>query len=71
MTRFEEIGVELQELSRSKREAEKKFQRSCEMCCNWGLPIRCNRCAIDCAHTRMMEVFSAMRKPSQFRTNCA
>lgn len=71
MTRFEENGVDLQELSSSRREAERKFQRSCELCCNWGLFIHCDRCAIDCAHTRMMEVFSVMKKPSQYRAKCA
>ena len=71
MTRFEENGVDLQELSRDKREAERRYQRSCELCCNWGLSIRCDRCAIDCAHTRMMEVFSVIKKSSQYKKMCA
>lgn len=62
MTRFEEIGVEHQEQSRNKTEADKKYQRSCELCCNRGLRIQCDRCAIDYAHTRMMEVFSILKK---------
>jgi len=65
MTRFEEIGVELQELSRTPKEAKRLYQHSCDLCCSSGLHIRCDRCAIDCAHTRMIEAFSVMKKPAQ------
>ena len=62
MTRFEEIGVELQEQSWTPKEADRKFQRSCELCCSRGFHIRCDRCAIDCAHRRMKEVFSILKQ---------
>lgn len=50
MCKFEQIGVNLQNESDSVKEAQGKFSRSCEICCNRGLHIDCNRCAIAIAH---------------------
>ena len=71
MTRFEEIGVELQERSRNKKEAKVLYKHSCDLCCNSGLNIRCNRCAIDYAHTRMLGIFSVMKKSTRHKDVCA
>ena len=51
MTRFEEIGVEMQQNSRSREEADRRFKRSCDICCYTGRHLSCDRCAIDCAHS--------------------
>lgn len=50
MCKFEQIGVNMQNDSCSVEEAQGKFTRSCEICCNRGLRINCERCAIAVAH---------------------
>lgn len=50
MIKFEQIGVNLQNESETIKEAQSKFSRSCEICCNRGLHIECERCAIAVAH---------------------
>ena len=46
MTKFEQVGVNMQYESTTKEIAQQKFSRSCECCCNKGLRINCDRCAI-------------------------
>lgn len=46
MTKFEQVGVNMQYASYTKEIAQQKFSRSCECCCNRGLRINCDRCAI-------------------------
>lgn len=46
MTKFEQVGVNMQYSSTTKEIAQQKFSRSCECCCNKGLRINCDRCAI-------------------------
>lgn len=50
MIKFEQIGVNFQNESVTIKEAQWKFSRSCEICCNRGLHIDCERCAISVAH---------------------
>lgn len=50
MIKFEQIGVNLQNESETIKEAQNKFSRSCDICCNRGLNIKCERCAIAIAH---------------------
>ena len=50
MCKFEQIGVCLQNESDTVKEAQCKFARSCEICCNRGLQIKCDQCAIAIAH---------------------
>lgn len=57
MTRFEEIGVEIQYGAASKRKAQVSFRYSCNVCCNRGMQIDCDRCAIACAHETVVESF--------------
>ena len=54
MTKFEQIGVNYQYDATSKEAANKAFQRSCECCCNKGMHIDCDHCAI--AHTHALVV---------------
>ena len=56
MTNFEEKGVALQNESRTRIQAENRFKYSCDLCCNRGLRIRCDSCAINAAHESMMDV---------------
>lgn len=58
MTAFESKGVDIQTSCRNKFQAEKCFEHSCELCCNKGLRIRCDSCAIKCAHERVIGAFA-------------
>lgn len=57
MTKFEEVGVEIQYSAWSKDKAQRSFEYSCNLCCNRGLHISCDRCAIACAHKSVVETF--------------
>lgn len=46
MTKFETIGMEMQLESTTKEEARRKFLRSCDTCCNRGIHLDCDHCAI-------------------------
>lgn len=65
MTKFEQVGVNYQYDALSKREAERSFQRSCNVCCNRGMRIDCDRCAIAFAHSLVMASFE-----SDFAAKC-
>lgn len=65
MTRFEEIGVEIQYGATSKRKAQGSFRYSCDVCCSRGMHIDCDRCAIACAHKSVIESFEALERLSK------
>lgn len=46
MTKFERIGINYQYESNNTKEANKAFQHSCDCCCNKGMHLDCDRCAI-------------------------
>lgn len=46
MTKFEQVGVDLQCDAMSVRDAVKSFRYSCKVCCLRGMRIDCDRCAI-------------------------
>lgn len=58
MTKFEQRGVELQMESGSKREADRRFCYSCDVCCSRGLRIVCGRCAIKATHDMTTAYFA-------------
>lgn len=58
MTKFETRGVDLQQMSGSKSQAENRFAYSCDLCCKFGLRIECDRCAISVVHEQIMKGFS-------------
>jgi len=60
MTKFETRGVELQQMSGSKSQAENRFTYSCDLCCKIGLRIECDRCAISVVHEQVMKGLSMM-----------
>lgn len=43
MTKFENIGVARQYQAKNKNEANKHFERSCDMCCTRGMHLECPR----------------------------
>lgn len=57
MTKFEQVGVNMQYDSATKEMAIKKFSRSCECCCNRGMQINCDYCAIETVHKLVMASF--------------
>lgn len=57
MTKFEQIGVERQLESDSKREALRSFKHSCEVCCYRGLRIDCDKCSIAHVHNEVIASF--------------
>lgn len=54
MTKFEQVGVNYQYDANNIEEANKSFQHSCNCCCNKGIRIECDKCAI--AHTHALVV---------------
>lgn len=56
MTKFEQVGVNMQYEASTKEMAQRKFSRSCECCCNKGLKIECNRCSISTVHQLVMAI---------------
>lgn len=57
MTKFEQVGVNMQYEAETKEIAVRKFSRSCECCCNKGLQIKCDRCAISTVHQLVIASF--------------
>lgn len=57
MSNFEFIGVRLQHSARSKEDAVKRFEYSCDRCCMTGKRIDCDRCAIAQKHNAVVEAF--------------
>jgi hypothetical protein len=50
VTKFEQVGVELQYEASNKHEANRSFKYSCRVCCERGMRIECDRCAIAVTH---------------------
>lgn len=57
MTKFEQIGVGYQYGAQSKEDANRSFAYSCKCCCQRGMRIECDRCAIDIAHNLVIATF--------------
>ena len=54
MTGFERKGCEIQMESQTVSQAVKNFAYSCEVCCNRGVRISCDRCAIAVTHENVV-----------------
>jgi len=63
VTRFEERGAEMQRMSASRFEAEKRFEYSCRLCCNRGMNIECRSCAIKSAHEIFISALNRFTTP--------
>lgn len=59
MTKFEQVGVSYQNDAGSKREANRSFRYSCRVCCERGIRIECDRCAIAITHDAVVAAFEA------------
>lgn len=56
MTNFERIGAEWQNTAMNQFQAIKSFRRSCQICCERGYRIDCDRCEINAAHKEKLDV---------------
>lgn len=57
MTKFEQIGVSYQHDAKSKEDANRSFAYSCKCCCQRGMRIECDRCAIEIVHNLVIATF--------------
>lgn len=58
MTKFETVGVNYQYDANSIREANKSFEHSCNCCCNKGMHLDCDHCAIAHVHALVVAYFN-------------
>lgn len=58
MTKFEQVGINYQYDATSIREANKAFQHSCDCCCNKGMHLDCDHCAISHVHSLVVAYFN-------------
>ena len=62
MTKFEQIGVNYQLEARDKAEALRSFRYSCRCCCERGMHIECDRCAISFNHDLVVASFDSQEQ---------
>lgn len=60
MTKFEQIGVNFQNDAANKYEANKSFRYSCRVCCERGMRIDCDKCAIAHTHAATVAAFDVI-----------
>lgn len=58
MTKFETIGINYQYDANNIKEANRFFQYSCNCCCNKGMHLNCDRCAISHVHNLVVAYFN-------------
>lgn len=63
MTKFEQIGAELQQDAMNYKEAERCFQYSCRLCCQHGFRMDCEHCGIHQAHMIKIAALDVMSQP--------
>lgn len=66
MTGFERKGVELQEEASTMEQACRAFAYSCKVCCERGIRINCDRCAISVAHESKLDYLRTMTELKGF-----
>lgn len=57
MIKFEQVGVNFQHEATSLYEANKAFKYSCDCCCNKGIKLECDKCAIVHVHSLVVAYF--------------
>lgn len=62
MTKFEQVGINMQMSCGSIYEANRKFEYSCEVCCCRGINIQCDHCAIEATHKMVVAALEPARK---------
>lgn len=59
MTKFEQVGINYQYDAATKEQAIRSFNHSCNCCCNKGMRIDCDHCAIACTHAMIVAIFDS------------
>ena len=62
MIKFERVGVNIQYSANSAEQANKSFEYSCECCCNKGIRLNCDKCAIAHVHSLVVAYFDDTKK---------
>ena len=62
MIKFEQIGVNFQYEAESKGKANSAFKQSCNICCNKGIHLDCDKCAIAVAHSLVIAAFDDIER---------
>ena len=62
MTKFEQVGVNFQYAAETKEQARRSFDYSCTCCCNRGMRIECDRCAIAVAHKNVIAAIDTIEQ---------
>lgn len=57
MIKFEQVGINLQYAATTKEQAQRSFSYSCDCCCNKGVRLDCDKCAISHVHALVMAYF--------------
>ena len=58
MTKFEQRGVNFQYEAINAEDANRKFRISCDICCNHGIHLDCDRCCIANANSLVIASFA-------------
>lgn len=58
MDYFEQVGINMQYDARSIEDANDKFERSCNCCCNKGRNKPCDKCRIADVHNLVVAFFN-------------
>lgn len=58
MTKFEQVGINYQYDAEDIKSANKAFEYSCNCCCNKGMRLDCDRCAIAHVHNLVVAYFN-------------
>lgn len=62
MNKFEHIGAENQTYANGPKDAERKFLRSCDICCSRGIRSDCDSCPIAEAHRSIMAYYADQKR---------
>lgn len=65
MDSFEQVGINFQYDARSIEDANKKFEYSCDCCCNKGRNKPCDQCKIAIAHRFIVAFFNDQKTNNQ------
>ena len=62
MTKFEQVGVNYQYDAVDKKSANKAFKISCNICCNRGIQLNCEKCSIAVVHDLVIASFEERKE---------
>ena len=57
MSKFEQIGTNLQLEAATKDDANRNFRYSCNVCCTRGIRLNCDTCRIKTNHEMVVSIF--------------